>query len=74
MWKARGVQCRTPARRSSWPSPKEGLVLYISEMGIAKNAPDKDAAYAYLDALLDSQKSRNRLIDDMGLTTRRSTT
>jgi putative spermidine/putrescine transport system substrate-binding protein len=53
MWKARGVMWQNAGVPVKIASPKEGLVLYVSEMGIAKNAPDKDAAYAYLDALLD---------------------
>ncbi|MBV9521403.1 MAG: ABC transporter substrate-binding protein [Alphaproteobacteria bacterium] len=53
MWKARGVMWQNAGVPIKIASPKEGLVLYISEMGILKNAPDKDAAYAYLDAILD---------------------
>src|SRR6266436_524797 len=53
MWKARGVQWQNAGAPIKMVSPKEGLVLYVSEMGIPKNAPSKEAAYAYLDALLD---------------------
>jgi putative spermidine/putrescine transport system substrate-binding protein len=53
MWKARGVMWQNAGVPIKIASPKEGLVLYVSEMGIVKNAPDKDAAYAYLDAMLD---------------------
>jgi putative spermidine/putrescine transport system substrate-binding protein len=33
--------------------PKEGAVLYVSGMVVPKNAPDKDAAYKYMNALLE---------------------
>jgi putative spermidine/putrescine transport system substrate-binding protein len=65
MWKARGVQWQNAGVPIKMVSPKEGLVLYVSEMGITKNAPDKDTAYAYLDALLDPRPQQG-FIDDMG--------
>ena len=65
MWKARGVQWQNAGVPIKMASPKEGLVLFISEFGIAKNAPDKDAAYAYLDATLDPRPQQG-FIDDMG--------
>jgi putative spermidine/putrescine transport system substrate-binding protein len=65
MWKARGVQWQNAGVPIKMVSPKEGLVLYVSEMGIVKNAPDKDAAYAYLDALL-APGPQQGFIDDMG--------
>jgi putative spermidine/putrescine transport system substrate-binding protein len=33
--------------------PKEGAVLYVSGMVMPKNAPDKEAAYKYMNALLE---------------------
>jgi putative spermidine/putrescine transport system substrate-binding protein len=33
--------------------PKEGSVLYVSGMVMPKNAPDKDAAYKYMNAMLE---------------------
>ena len=33
--------------------PKEGAILYVSGMVMPKNAPDKDAAYKYMNALLE---------------------
>ena len=33
--------------------PKEGSILYVSGMVLPKNAPNKDAAYKYLNALLE---------------------
>ena len=44
MWKARGVQWQNAGAPIKMVSPKEGLVLYVSEMGIPKNAPNKEAA------------------------------
>jgi putative spermidine/putrescine transport system substrate-binding protein len=65
MWKARGVQWQNAGVPIKMASPKEALVLFISEFGIAKNAPDKEAAYAYLDATLDPRPQQG-FIDDMG--------
>ncbi len=65
MWKARGVQWQNAGAPIKMASPKEGLVLFVSVFGIAKNAPDKDAAYAYLDATLDPRPQQG-FIDDMG--------
>ncbi len=33
--------------------PKEGAVLYVSGMAMPKNAPDKEAAYKYMNAMLE---------------------
>jgi putative spermidine/putrescine transport system substrate-binding protein len=33
--------------------PKEGAILYVSGMVVAKNAPNKAAAYKYLNAMLE---------------------
>lgn len=52
MWRARGVQWRNAGIPVEIAYPSEGLVLYVTEMAIAKNARNKDAAYAYLDAVL----------------------
>ncbi len=46
MWQNAGI----PVKPSF---PKEGPVLYISGMVVPKNAPDKAAAYKYLDAMLE---------------------
>jgi putative spermidine/putrescine transport system substrate-binding protein len=65
MWKARGVMWQNAGVPVKIAYPKEGAVLYVSELGIAKNAPDKDAAYAYLDASLDPRAQRG-FIKTMG--------
>ncbi len=53
MWRARGVQWRTAGIPVEIVYPKEGVVLYVSELAVPKNARNKEAAYAYLNALLD---------------------
>ena len=53
MWRARGVQWQTAGIPVEIVYPKEGVVLYVSEMAIPKNAKNKDGAYAYLNSLLD---------------------
>lgn len=54
MWKARGVMWQNAGIPVEIADPKEGIVLYISEMVMAKNAKNKDNAYAYLNALMDT--------------------
>src|SRR5215471_431886 len=58
MWKARGVMWQNAGIPVEVANPKEGIVLYVSEMAIAKNAKNKDTAYAYLNAILDPQPQR----------------
>jgi putative spermidine/putrescine transport system substrate-binding protein len=53
MWKARGVMWQNAGIPIEMANPKEGIVLYVSEMAMAKNARNKEQAYAWLDALLD---------------------
>ena len=53
MWKARGVMWQNAGIPIEIANPKEGIVLYVSEMVMAKNARNKEQAYAWLDALLD---------------------
>lgn len=53
MWQARGVMWQNAGVPVKIAVPKEGLVLYLSEFVVAKNARNKDAAYAYLNAALD---------------------
>jgi len=65
MWKARGVMWQNAGVPIKPATPKEGVVLYVSEYTIAKNAPNKDAAYAYLDATLDP-RAQVGFIDSMG--------
>jgi putative spermidine/putrescine transport system substrate-binding protein len=53
MWKARGVMWQNAGIPIEMANPKEGIVLYVSEMVMAKNARNKEQAYAWLNALLD---------------------
>jgi putative spermidine/putrescine transport system substrate-binding protein len=53
MWKARGVMWQNAGIPIEMANPKEGIVLYISDQVIAKNARNKDGAYAWLNGLLD---------------------
>lgn len=55
MWRARGVQWRNSGIPVALAVPKEGATPIIFEAAIPKNAPNKDCAYAYLDAMLDPQ-------------------
>jgi putative spermidine/putrescine transport system substrate-binding protein len=53
MWKARGVQWQNAGVPVEIAAPKEGLVAYVSDFSVPKNAPNKAAAYAYLNATLE---------------------
>ena len=55
MWRARGVQWRNSGIPIGMAVPKEGATPIVFEAAIPKNAPNKDCAYAYLDAMLDPQ-------------------
>ncbi len=46
MWQNAGIPVKAAF-------PKEGCILYISGMGIPKNAPNKQGAFAYLNAMLE---------------------
>lgn len=53
MWFARVVMWQNAGIPVQASFPKEGSVIYISGFVVPKNAPDKEAAYAYLNAALD---------------------
>ncbi|HXP77471.1 MAG TPA: extracellular solute-binding protein [Stellaceae bacterium] len=65
MWKARGVMWQNAGVPVEIAAPKEGVVTYISDFTIPKNAPNKDGAYAFLNAMLDP-KPQEGFIEDMG--------
>ena len=65
MWKARGVMWQNAGIPIEIAAPKEGFVLFISDFCIPKNAPNKEGAYAFLDAMLDP-KPQEGFIEDMG--------
>jgi putative spermidine/putrescine transport system substrate-binding protein len=65
MWKARAVQWQDAGINIQTVAPKEGVPLYISGFAIPKNAPNKDGAHAYLDAML-ATSAQEAFAVDMG--------
>ena len=63
MWKARAVQWQNAGIPVESAAPAEGIPLYISGFSIPKNAPNKDAAYAYMNAMLEKQAQEAFAID-----------
>jgi putative spermidine/putrescine transport system substrate-binding protein len=63
MWKARVVQWQNAGIPVRAIAPTEGALAYISGFVIPKNAPNKDGAYAYLDAMLDKSAQEAFAID-----------
>ena len=53
MWKARAVQWQNAGIPVQTVAPKEGVLLFVSEFAIPRNAQNKAGAYAYLNAALD---------------------
>ncbi len=65
MWKARAVQWQDAGINIQTVAPKEGVPLYISGFAIPKNAPNKDGAHAYIDAML-APSAQEAFAVDMG--------
>src|SRR5947209_18946319 len=65
MWKARTVQWQNAGINVLSVAPSEGVPMYVSGFMIPKNAPNKDGAYAYLNAMLDKSAQEN-VASDMG--------
>jgi putative spermidine/putrescine transport system substrate-binding protein len=63
MWKARVVQWQNAGISVQSVAPSEGLPMYVSGFGIPKNAPNKDGAYAYMNAMLDKGAQENFAVD-----------
>jgi putative spermidine/putrescine transport system substrate-binding protein len=63
MWKARVVQWQNAGINVQSVAPAEGVPMYVSGFGIPKNAPNKDGAYAYMNAMLDKGAQENFAID-----------
>jgi len=63
MWKARVVQWQNAGISVQAITPSEGTLAYVSGFVIPKNAPSKDGAYAYLDAMLDKSAQEAFAID-----------
>ncbi len=65
MWKARAVQWQNAGVNVKSVAPAEGTLLYVSGFVIPKNSPNKDGAYAYLDAMLE-RSAQEAFAVDMG--------
>jgi putative spermidine/putrescine transport system substrate-binding protein len=53
IWLARSFMWRNAGFPVAGNFPKEGAILYVSGMTVPKNAPDKEAAYKYINAMLE---------------------
>jgi putative spermidine/putrescine transport system substrate-binding protein len=58
IWLARSFMWHNAGFPVKGQFPKEGAILYVSGMVVPKNAPNKDAAFKYLNALLDPTAQR----------------
>ncbi len=65
MWKARAVQWQNAGINVQTVAPKEGVPMYVSGFSMPKNAPNKEGAYAWLDAMLAASAQEN-FAKDMG--------
>ncbi|BCB18230.1 substrate-binding domain-containing protein [Bosea sp. ANAM02] len=65
IWKARVVQWQNAGIPCEAVSPVEGIPTYVSGFVIQKNAPNKDNAYAYMDAML-AKAPQEAFAVDMG--------
>jgi len=63
MWKARAVQWQNAGISVQSAAPSEGLPMYVSGFVIPKNAPNKDGAYAYMNAMLEKSAQENFAVD-----------
>jgi putative spermidine/putrescine transport system substrate-binding protein len=63
MWKARVVQWQNAGISVDSVAPAEGALAYVSGFVIPKNAPNKDGAHAYLDAMLEKSAQENFAVD-----------
>ena len=58
IWRARTVMWQNAGFPVEGRYPKEGAILYVSGMSVPKNAPNKDAAWKYVNALLEPSAQR----------------
>ncbi|MEJ5082313.1 MULTISPECIES: ABC transporter substrate-binding protein [unclassified Ochrobactrum] len=65
MWNARGYMWKNAGIDIEIAIPKEGIGLYLSDMTVPKNAPNKPAAYEYLNAMLE-QAPQTAFAEQMG--------
>lgn len=65
MWKARAVQWQNSGISCEAAAPSEGIPLYVSGFAIPRNAPNKEGAYAYMNAMLE-KSAQEAFAVDMG--------
>jgi putative spermidine/putrescine transport system substrate-binding protein len=65
MWKARAVQWQNAGIPVEAAAPSEGVPLYVSGFSIPKNAPNKESAYLYMNAMLE-KSAQEAFAVDMG--------
>ena len=63
MWKARVIQWQNAGISVESAAPAEGVPMYVSGFSVPKNAPNKEGAYAYMNAMLDKDAQENFAID-----------
>src|ERR1051325_6313828 len=63
MWKARVVQWQNAGISVQSVAPAEGVPIDVPGFMIPKNAPNKEGAYAYMDAMLEKSAQENFAID-----------
>jgi putative spermidine/putrescine transport system substrate-binding protein len=63
MWKARVEQWQKAGIPIHAVAPSEGTLAFVSGFVIPKNAPNKDGAHAYIDAMLEKSAQENFAID-----------
>lgn len=55
MWRARAIQWQNAGIPVTNVAPSEGAIPIVFDFGVPKNAPNKDGAYAWLNASLEPQ-------------------
>jgi putative spermidine/putrescine transport system substrate-binding protein len=63
MWMARVIMWQNAGLPVKASFPKEGCVVYISGMIVPKNAPNKEAAYKYINAMLQPSAQQGFAVD-----------
>jgi putative spermidine/putrescine transport system substrate-binding protein len=63
MWKARAVQWQNAGANILTVAPKEGLITFVSGFTVPRNAPNREGAYAFLDAALEPTAQEGFAVD-----------
>ena len=63
MWKARAVQWQNAGIKVETVAPKEGVPMYVSGFVVPKNSPNKEGAYAWLDAMMAPSAQEGFAVD-----------